>query len=154
MSTLSGLIRFLLLCGTTCISIGEIKGAEAFNILHAYRTGCFGVNTLHVDHIMETHKRFVFMAAANPSARNYPIEELEQTFSQCFDLIIFMENFRVKDVCELDHDCSSIIYNHIYEYVEVGTRKKPGGYYKKVNPISKKLEDKFGAKEIKSWIYN
>jgi|GEM_PF-1456439 pilus assembly protein CpaF len=148
MSTLSGIVRFLLICGTTCINIGEIKGAEAFDIQNAYRTGCFGVNTAHVEDILKTHERIAFMAAANPNARNYSSKKLEEAFAQCFDLVIYIDGFKIRDVAELCFDGSDVVYNHIYTYIEKGTQEKFDGYYRQVSNISKQLEDTFRQKGV------
>jgi Flp pilus assembly CpaF family ATPase len=115
--TLSDYTRMSLLQGNECINIGEIKGAEAFDICDAYSTGHCGINTFHVEELEDSHTRFAFMASKNDRASNYSIDKLTEIYARDFDFVIYMENFKIREIAEIGFD-TMVCYRTIYKYEE------------------------------------
>jgi len=86
------LIRLALRCRPTRILIGEIRGAEAFDLLNALNTGHPGsVVSFHADSCQLALTRFETLIRMAPEAQNWPLVDLRQQISATFRYAVHMQ---------------------------------------------------------------
>lgn len=98
--TLFELTKLGLLMSMDRIFIGEIKDREAMDFFNAVFTGHRGsMATVHANSAKEVIDRLVLLMKR--SGTDVPIEDLRQMLFSCLDMIIFMEDYRVKEILDL-----------------------------------------------------
>ena len=93
--------------------IGEVKGAEALYLLNAAYTGQLCAATIHAPSADRAPDKLVDYAMY---ASRYSRDELMKMMD-CFQTLIFMEHFRVKEIFECggwDPERKSLIYKRIF----------------------------------------
>lgn len=72
------------------IVVGEVRGAEAFDLIDAMNTGHSGGGcTLHADSALLALYRLENMVRMSPNASNLPLPALRQLVAQTFHLVIY-----------------------------------------------------------------
>ncbi|WKV09453.1 ATPase, T2SS/T4P/T4SS family [Thermoanaerobacterium sp. CMT5567-10] len=98
--TLFELTKLGLLMSMDRIFIGEIKDREAMDFFNAVFTGHRGsMATVHANSAKEVIDRLVLLMKR--SGTDVPIEDLRQMLFSCIDMIIFMEDYRVKEILDM-----------------------------------------------------
>lgn len=95
--------------------IGEVKGDEAAQLLYAAYSGQYCAATVHAPSAYKAVDKIIDYSLAAGS--KYSKLELLKMM-QCFKTIIYMENYKVAQVCEivgLDEEKKELIYRTIYE---------------------------------------
>lgn len=109
---LGDLARNGLLTDIDYFIIGEIKGAEALFLLNAVYTGAKGWATVHGASATEAMKKLVDYIKYNS---DYSQEEALQMLVH-LDTIVFMEDFRVKEIAEVtgyDEKIGNLVYKKV-----------------------------------------
>ncbi|ADL67856.1 CpaF family protein [Thermoanaerobacterium thermosaccharolyticum] len=98
--TLFELTKLGLLMSMDRIFIGEIKDREAMDFFNAVFTGHRGsMATVHANSAKEVVDRLILLMKR--SGTDVPIEDLRQMLFSCLDMIVFMEDYRVKEILDL-----------------------------------------------------
>ena len=113
----------------------------------AISTGHRGYSTVHADNSFNTVNRLVTLMKRDVKAQMYTEEYLKKLLSLSLDLIIYMENFKVKEIVEVgyDEEKNDITYLSLYEFkIENYKEGKIKGKFKKMNKpmgkVKKKIE--------------
>jgi pilus assembly protein CpaF len=101
--TLFDLTKHALLMSLDRIFIGEMKDREAFDFFNAVYTGHRGsMATLHANSAGEVVNRLLqLMSRANVDLRE---ETLRDMLYSSLDAVIFLENFKVKEIMEISKE--------------------------------------------------
>lgn len=136
--TLAMLTAHSLVMSNDVIVIGELKGAEAMVFFDAISTGHRGYATVHADSSKNTIDRLVTLMKRDAKAQMYTDKYLRKLLSSSLDIIIYMNNFKVQEIVEVDYDeeTDDIKYNSLYEFkLEKYENGKSIGKFKKIkNP--------------------
>jgi pilus assembly protein CpaF len=112
--TLGDLARNGLLTDIDYFIIGEIKGGEALYLLNAIYTGAKGWASVHGASAREAMKKLTDYIKYNS---DYTQEEALEMLVH-LDTVVFMENFKVKEIAEVagfDEEKGDLIYRMICE---------------------------------------
>lgn len=142
---LDDLTRHSLVMSNDVIVIGELKGAETMSFFDGISTGHTGYATVHAESANLVLDRLVILMKKDPNAVQYTDKYLKEILAQSLDLIIFMKDFKIQEICEVDFSYNNgIKYEKIFEIktqtnennevIEVFEKKKRVG-----NKISKKM---------------
>lgn len=111
---LQELAKYGLVADTDLFGVGEIKGAEAKYLLNAFYTGYTGVSTLHGESSTEGINKLVdYMKYGTDYSRTDLLRML-----QTIDSVIYMEDFKVKEISEVigfDETIGNLIYKKVLE---------------------------------------
>ncbi len=98
------------------ICIGEIKGAEAFDLFNAAYSGHIAWSSLHTESAEDTLPKLLqYMQYAK---QNLSEERLLEMLSK-IDTVIMLKDFKCVDITEIagfDREKSDIIYNPVFEF--------------------------------------
>lgn len=87
------LVRHTLRCRPNRIWVGEIRGAEAFDMLDAYTTGHAGsAVSFHSDSASASLYRLENMVRMAPEAANWPLADLRRQISSVFRFVLHASN--------------------------------------------------------------
>lgn len=87
------LVRLSLRFRPTRIIVGEIRGAEAFDMLNAYNTGhSGGIVTLHADNAIQGLVSLETKIRMAPDAKDLPLASLRAQIAQTFSYVIHAAN--------------------------------------------------------------
>lgn len=107
----------------------------------AISTGHRGYATVHADSSTNTIDRLVTLMKRDSKAQTYTDKYLRKLLSSSLDIIIYMNNFKVQEIVEVEYDneLEDIKYNSLYEFkLEKYENGKSIGKFKKINkPVSK-----------------
>ena len=106
------LLRFALLMDFNYIGIGEIKGGEAEQFAEAVYTNCICWASVHSTGAKEALPRIATLAVTD----QYTYTEQLRKLAQGIDLVIYLEDFVVREVTEVigwDNTSESIIYKDV-----------------------------------------
>lgn len=106
-----------MLMSNDIIVVGEIKGEETFNFLDAISTGHVGYATVHANNSKNTIDRINLLVKRNIKANTYSSEFIERFLASNIDYIIYMQNFKIKEILEIK-------YNNKPEYVMLYDKNK------------------------------
>lgn len=139
--TLAMLTSHSLVMSNDVIVIGELKGEEAMVFFDAISTGHRGYATVHADSSTSTIDRLVTLMKRDIKAQTYTDKYLRKLLSSSLDIIIYMNNFKVQEIAEVNFDSETddISYNPLYEFkVDKYENGKSIGKFKKINkPVGK-----------------
>lgn len=110
---LSELGQNSLVCDAQYFIIGEVKGAEARDMLRASNTGHKCWCSVHSPSSKETIPR---LADYVKLGSDYSLQEAERMLKD-FEVIVYLENYKVREITEIkgyDEENKSIIYKTVY----------------------------------------
>jgi len=82
------------------IFIGEIKDREAMDFFNAVYTGHRGsMATVHANSAGEVVNRLILLMKR--SGTDVPVDDLREMLFASLDLIVFMEDYKVKEILDL-----------------------------------------------------
>lgn len=141
---LEDLTRHSLVMSNDVIVIGELKGAEAMNFFDGVSTGHIGYATVHAESANLVLDRLVTLMKKEQSASQYSDKYLKEILAQSVDLIVYMKNFKICEICEVDF-CykTGIQYKELFKFVP--EEEKNGsiiGRFEKRNDISGRVKGK------------
>jgi len=149
--TLEKLSKQALLMSNDAIVVGELKGAEAMTFVDGISTGHSGYATVHSNSSTNTINRLITLMKRDNRAIQYTNKYLEQILGTSIELIIYMQNFKVKEITEVYYDIKKqeIIYNKLFEFViDKIIDGKVQGYFKKINDPKYIVKNKFDINEL------
>ena len=121
--TIRELIKSSLRMRPERIIVGEVRGAEALDMLQAMNTGHDGsLSTGHANSTKDMLSRLETMVLQG--TEGLPLEAIRQQISSAVDIIIFLSRLRDKtrktmEICEvLGYENGEILLNPIYQFVE------------------------------------
>jgi pilus assembly protein CpaF len=100
---LEDLTRQSLVMSNDAIVIGEIKGAEAMAFFDGISTGHIGYATVHADSSGLVMDRLVTLIKKDILAQQYSDKYLKNLLAQSLDIIIYMKNFKIYEVCTVEY---------------------------------------------------
>ena len=122
--TIKDLIKTSLRMRPERIIVGEVRGAEAMEMLQAMNTGHDGsLSTGHANSARDMLGRLETMVL---SAATIPIEAVRQQIASAIDIIVHLSRLRdksrkVMEICEVDgYQEGNIRLNPIFVFIEVG----------------------------------
>lgn len=139
--TLAMLTAHSLVMSNDVIVIGELKGEEAMVFFDAVSTGHRGYATVHSDSSKNTVDRLVTLMKRDNKAQMYTDQYLRKLLSYSLDIIIYMDNFKIKEIVEVayDEEQNDIAYHQLFEFkLDKYENGKSIGKFKKISkPIGK-----------------
>lgn len=148
--TLERLSKQALLMSNDAIVVGELKGAEAMSFIDGVSTGHSGYATIHSNSSTNTINRLITLMKRDNRAIQYTSKYLEEILGTSIELIIYMQNFKVKEITEVYYDTLNqrVIYNKLYEYcIDKIIDGKMQGYFKHINDPMYNVKEKIGINE-------
>lgn len=147
---LEDLTRHSLVMSNDVIVIGELKGAEAMNFFDGVSTGHTGYATVHAENASLVLDRLVTLMKKDVSAQQYSDNYLKEILAQSVDLIIYMKNFKICEICEVNFSYKSgINYEKLYEFIpEKETNGDISGRFEIRKEISEKIKEKMKFIEV------
>lgn len=110
----------------------------------AVSTGHRGYATVHADSSITTIDRLVTLMKRDIKAQMYTDKYLRKLLSESVDIIIFMKNFKIHEICEVmyNKEIDDVEYNTLFEFeIEKYENGKSIGKFKTLNePRGKALE--------------
>lgn len=107
------------------IIVGEVKGAEAFDLLQAMHTGHNGVIfSVYANGICDALKKIETMVLMNN--KEVPVKSLKEYLSNAIDLIINIEKMsdgkkKITSICELDGTTNNdYVIKEIFSFIQKG----------------------------------
>lgn len=100
---LEDLTRQSLVMSNDAIVIGEIKGAEAMSFFDGISTGHIGYATVHADSSTLVMDRLVTLIKKDILAQQYSDKYLKNLLAQSLDVIIYMKNFKIYELCTVEY---------------------------------------------------
>ena len=100
---LEDLTRQSLVMSNDAIVIGEIKGAEAMSFFDGISTGHIGYATVHADSSSLVMDRLVTLIKKDVLAQQYSDKYLKNLLAQSLDVIIYMKNFKIYEICTVEY---------------------------------------------------
>jgi len=100
---LEDLTRQSLVMSNDAIVIGEIKGAEAMSFFDGISTGHIGYATVHADSSSLVMDRLVTLIKKDILAQQYSDKYLKNLLAQSLDVIIYMKNFKIYEICTVEY---------------------------------------------------
>jgi pilus assembly protein CpaF len=100
---LEDLTRQSLVMSNDAIVIGEIKGAEAMSFFDGISTGHIGYATVHADSSNLVMDRLVTLIKKDILAQQYSDKYLKNLLAQSLDIIIYMKNFKIYELCTVEY---------------------------------------------------
>ena len=140
--TIRDLIRSSLRMRPERIVVGEVRGAEALDMLQAMNTGHDG--SLSTGHSNSTRDMLSRLETMVVSGNNIPIEAIRQQIASAIDVIIQLSRLRDKsrrtiEITEVaGYENGAIRLNQLYRFVEHGEDKNGrilGGLERTENPM-------------------
>ncbi len=140
--TIRDLIKSSLRMRPERIVVGEVRGAEALDMLQAMNTGHDGsLSTGHANSAKDMLSRLETMVL---SGNQIPVEAIRQQIASAVDIIIQLSRLRDKsrrtmEITEVvGYENGQIILNPLYQFVEEGEdgdKKIIGGLKRTLNPM-------------------
>ncbi len=134
--TLSMLMSHSLVMSNDCIVVGELKGEEAMLFFDSISTGHRGYATVHSDSSTNTIDRLITLMKRDYKAQMYTDIYLRKLLAQSIDIIIYMNNFKVQEITEINYNSESndVEYNPLFEFkVDKYEKGHSIGKFKKLN---------------------
>lgn len=155
--TIRDLIKSSLRMRPERIVVGEVRGAEALDMLQAMNTGHDG--SLSTGHANSTHDILSRLETMVLTGAQIPLEAIRQQIASAVDIIIQLSRLRDKsrrtmEICEVSgYENGEIKLNPLFKFVERGedeNKKIIGGLERTENPMIH--TEKFSAAGIKAGI--
>lgn len=138
--SLADLVRNGLVSDFDYMIIGEIKGAEAWDLANASYTAHVPIATVHALDSKEAPRKLVHYMKGSQNARDTKDEELMKTLLG-FDCIVFMKDFKVNEITEIagfDYEKGNLIFNPVFKYKITKNR----GEFIRLNESCEKAQEK------------
>ena len=100
---LEKLTRHSLVMSNDAIVIGELKGKEASTFFDAISTGHIGYTTIHADSVENSIDRLIVLIKKDIKAQGYTDMFLRRFISSSLDYIVYMENYKIKEIATLKY---------------------------------------------------
>ena len=141
---LEDLTRHSLVMSNDAIVIGELKGAEAMSFFDGVSTGHTGYATVHSESAELVLDRLVTLMKRDMLAQQYTDKYLKDILAQSIDLIIYMKNFEVHELCEIEFSYEKgVHYRKLFEYKpQIKENGESNGLFEKINEPSEKIISK------------
>lgn len=143
--TIRDLIRSALRMRPERIIVGEVRGAEALDMLQAMNTGHDGsLSTGHANSSRDMIARLETMVLSDKDTEGLPLAAVRQQISSAIDIIIHLSRLRDKsrktmEICEvLEMKDGEVVLNPIYVFQEdenTTLEKVSGGLIRTKNPF-------------------
>ncbi len=141
---LEDLTRHSLVMSNDVIVIGELKGAEAMNFFDGVSTGHIGYATVHAESANLVLDRLVTLMKKDMSAQQYSDVYLKEILAQSVDLIVYMKNFKIYQVCEVSFSYKAgVNYEELFRFLP--KKDKEGtiiGKFEKVKEAGGRVKEK------------
>lgn len=101
-------------------------------------TGHMGLTTVHSDSVYNTLDRLVTLVKRDNKAQSYKEEFVNQMLSSSIDYIIFMKDYKVNEIAEVNYDRHNqiTVLKVIFTYTKIETKYfKNIYYYKNIKQI-------------------
>lgn len=114
--TLEKLMKHSLVMSNEILVIGELKGSETSFFVDAISTGHIGFATVHSDSAKNTINRLITLFKRDIRTQQYKEEFVKQILASSIDVIVFIENYKILEIEEIDYDLKNneIIYKKVY----------------------------------------
>ena len=141
---LEDLTRHSLVMSNDAIVIGELKGAEAMSFFDGVSTGHTGYATVHSESAELVLDRLVTLMKRDSLAQQYTDKYLKDILAQSIDLIIYMKNFKVYEVCEVEFSYEKgVFYKKLFEYKpKIKENGEVSGIFERINEPSERIVEK------------
>ena len=98
------------------VLIGELKGSETSFFVDAISTGHIGLATVHSDSAKNTINRLITLFKRDIRTQQYKEEFVKQILASSIDVIIFIENYKIREIEEIEYDLKNneILYKKVY----------------------------------------
>lgn len=114
---LEDLTRHSLVMSNDAIVIGELKGSEAMSFFDGISTGHIGYATVHSESASLVIDRLVTLMKRDSLAQQYSDKYLKDILAQSIDLIIYMKNFKIYEICAVDFSYENeISYKKLFQF--------------------------------------
>lgn len=100
---LEKLSKHSLVMSNDAIIIGELKGREANTFFDAISTGHLGLATVHADSSKHVIDRIITLIKKDAKAVHYTEEFLRRFLASSIHCIVFMSNYKVMDIAQVDY---------------------------------------------------
>jgi pilus assembly protein CpaF len=121
--------------------IGEIKGAEAYDMANALYTGHSGIASVHGSSAEEAVNKIVhYMKYVSDMKKGELLEMLSN-----IDIMIFMKDFKVMEITEVtgfNYNTQELEFNKVFQYEIDSDDNKYIGKFKKLNDSCEKVKKK------------
>lgn len=115
---LDDLTRHSLVMSNDVIVIGELKGGEAMSFFDGVSTGHIGYATVHAESANLVLDRLVTLMKRNVYAQQYTDMYLKEILAQSVDLIVYMKNFKIYQICEVGFSYKEgIEYDELFSFI-------------------------------------
>lgn len=115
---LEDLTRHSLVMSNDVIVIGELKGAEAMSFFDGISTGHIGYATVHAESAGLVLDRLVTLMKKDTSAFQYTDMYLKEILAQSVDIIVYMKNFKIYEICEVSFSYKTgIQYDTLFGFI-------------------------------------
>lgn len=114
---LETLSKHSLVMSNDVIVIGELKGKEANSFFDAISTGHMGLATVHSDSSKNAIDRIITLIRKDVKASQYTERFLRRFLAETIDYIIWMKDFKVKEINNVKYDDINerLIVNVLYK---------------------------------------
>ena len=97
--------------------IAELKGSEAMSFFDGISTGHIGYATVHSESASLVIDRLVTLMKRDSLAQQYSDKYLKDILAQSIDLIIYMKNFKIYEICAVDFSYENeVTYKKLFEF--------------------------------------
>ena len=110
------LTRQALVSSNDIMIVGEIKDGDALSFIDSITTGHTGIGTIHSNNAYTTINRLAILAKRSVHAQNYNVEFLQDCISSSLEVIIYMKNFKINEILEVNYDYEKRAYSYIKVY--------------------------------------
>lgn len=143
---LEDLTRHSLVMSNDAIVIGELKGSEAMSFFDGISTGHIGYATVHSESAELVIDRLVTLMKRDVLAQQYSDKYLKDILAQSVDLIIYMKNFKIYEICAVEFSYEKeVTYKKIFEFTpKMVTLDGVEGEFFAYDQLSKKVQEKIG----------
>jgi len=118
--SLEKLMKQSLVMSNDVIVVGEMKGAETSVFIDAIGTGHIGYATVHSDSAQNTINRLITLFKRDVRVQAYKEEFVNELLVSSIDYIVYLQNFKVKNILKKELNNNKYMYKNIYERIENG----------------------------------
>jgi len=98
--------------------IAELKGAEAMSFFDGISTGHIGYATVHSESAELVIDRLVTLMKRDVLAQQYSDKYLKDILAQSIDLIIYMKNFKIYQICAVEFSYEKeVTYRELFKFM-------------------------------------
>lgn len=136
--TLADLIKNALVSDYDYLGVGEIKGAEAWDLVNAAYTGSIPIANVHSLSAEAAPRKLVHYMKYSSNSKDFPEDALSEMLIG-FDEILFVKDFKVQEITQIAGYKNGLIFNPVFKYkVDENTAE-----FVKLNDDCNKVKEKF-----------